>query len=52
MPHDASGKLLAVGDKVNVPATITAIQVGEEYCNLKLNLIFQCPHILTKQWQL
>jgi hypothetical protein len=36
MPHDLNGTLLAVGDTVMVPCIITAIQPGEDYCNLSL----------------
>jgi len=35
--HDRNGNPLKVGDKVNVPCTITATQTGEtEYCNVTL----------------
>ena len=32
--HDRNGKPLKVGDKVNVPCIVTAVQPGAEYCNL------------------
>jgi hypothetical protein len=34
MPHDAKGRELKVGDKVLVPAVVTSIAAGEDYCNL------------------
>jgi hypothetical protein len=36
MPHDRDGKLLEIGDMVNIPATVTAIQTGAEYCNISV----------------
>lgn len=36
MPHDRKNALLAIGDKVNIPAEITAIQQGTDYCNVTL----------------
>jgi hypothetical protein len=36
MPHDANGKLLNVGDKVNLPCTVKAVTTSEEYCNVTL----------------
>lgn len=36
MPHDRDGKLLLVGDNVMVPARITQINQGEDYCNVTL----------------
>jgi hypothetical protein len=36
MPHDRDGELVKVGDKVNIPAIVTAIQTGEEYCNISV----------------
>ena len=32
--HDANGHPLKVGDKVLVPAVITSLGGGEEYCNV------------------
>lgn len=43
MPHDANGKLLKVGDKVVVPATIKEIYEGEEYCNCEIELDHEMP---------
>lgn len=34
--HDARGKELKVGDTVLIPAVITDLQSGEEYCNVSL----------------
>jgi len=36
MPHDAKGNVLTVGDKVVIPATVTAVHQGTEFCNLDL----------------
>lgn len=36
MPHDANGKLLKVGDTVNVRCQVQDIFQTEEYCNLTL----------------
>jgi hypothetical protein len=43
MPHDANGNVLAVGDKVFIPGTITAIQPSEEYCNCSVELEHPMP---------
>jgi hypothetical protein len=39
MPHDRKGNLLQVNDIVNIPCKVTAVQTGEEYCNLNLESI-------------
>lgn len=39
MPHDKNGELLKVGDKVTVECEITAVQTGEEYCNLSVKTV-------------
>lgn len=36
MPHDMNGKVLKVGYVVNISCRITAIQLGEDYCNVNL----------------
>lgn len=36
MPHDLTGRELQVGDTVWVPAKVTRIHAGEDYCNLSL----------------
>jgi hypothetical protein len=36
MPHDQHGDLLAVGDRVQVPAVVQSISTGEDYCNLTI----------------
>ena len=36
MPHDLNGTEVRVGDRVNVPCKVTAIQLSEEYCNVTL----------------
>lgn len=36
MPHDRDGRLLSVGDTVNVPCRIKEIHNTEEYCNVTL----------------
>lgn len=48
MPHDRSGKTLVVGDKVLIPATVTAIQPGEDYCNCSVELDYLMPPDNTK----
>ena len=48
MPHDADGRLLQVGDSVIIPATVTAVQVGEEYCNLTVEYDIPMPPYTTK----
>lgn len=34
MPHDRSGNVLEVGDKISIGATVKSITTGEEYCNV------------------
>lgn len=34
MPHDKNGKLLEVGDIVNIPCVVKSISTGTDYCNL------------------
>lgn len=48
MPHDLKGNLVQVGDKVLIPATVTAVQVGEEYCNLSVEYDYPMPSYTTK----
>ncbi len=43
MPHDANGKVLAVGDKVHIPATVKAVHMAEDYCNLDLEFDLIMP---------
>lgn len=43
MPHDANGKLLEVGDKVNIPGTITNIGSDGPYCNVNVELDYSMP---------
>lgn len=43
MPHDRKGNLIAVGDKVFVPATVTSVQAGDNYCNCSLVLDEKMP---------
>lgn len=43
MPHDSKGNLLVVGDKVLIPATVTAIQTGDDYCNCSVKLDHPMP---------
>lgn len=33
MPHDKNGNLIVVGDRVDVPCVVTAVQAGDEFCN-------------------
>jgi hypothetical protein len=39
MPHDKNGKLLKVGDTVNVPCIVKSVSSGEEYCNVTLETV-------------
>jgi hypothetical protein len=32
--HDKNGKLLKVGDKVNIPCIIKSVSTSEDYCNI------------------
>ncbi|HEX8838342.1 MAG TPA: hypothetical protein VF748_15470 [Candidatus Acidoferrum sp.] len=43
MPHDANGNELKVGDKVNIPATVTMLTTGDEFCNCSVLLDFRMP---------
>jgi hypothetical protein len=43
MPHDRKGNILKEGDIVSIPARITSIQPGEEYCNVTLATIEPMP---------
>lgn len=36
MPHDRDGRLLSVGDLVNVPCRVKAIHDTEQFCNVDL----------------
>ena len=38
--HDAKGRALKVGDVVLIPARITELCEGEEYCNVEAKSIF------------
>lgn len=38
-----NGKVLKVGDIVNIPCRITSIQLGEEYCNVSLETLKTMP---------
>jgi hypothetical protein len=44
MPHDRSGKLLEVGDRVTIEATVAAVHAGEDYCNVTLAIGHELPH--------
>lgn len=37
--HDRNGTPLQKGDVVLVPAVITALQAGEDYCNVSLQTV-------------
>ncbi len=39
MPHDKNGQELKVGDTVNIEATVTDVQLGEEFCNVNLETV-------------
>ena len=36
MPHDLRDSPISVGDRVNVPCIVKAIQTGTDYCNVTL----------------
>ncbi len=38
--HDAKGRELKVGDTVLIPAKITSLAPGEEYCNVSAKSLF------------
>ena len=51
MPHDAHNKVLSVGDVVFVPARITKIFTGEDYCNAEIETLFgRRPDGLKEKW--
>lgn len=39
MPHDKNGKTLRPGDLVTMAFNVTAVQTGEEYCNVSLESV-------------
>ena len=39
MPHDINGNVLKVGDRITVECEITAVQAGEDYCNLTVSTV-------------
>lgn len=43
MPHDMKGKLVKVGDKVNVPCIVKEVQPGKDYCNVTLETVVPMP---------
>lgn len=43
MPHDRNGKLLKVGDVVNVPCRVTQLHEGTEHCNVQLETLEPMP---------
>jgi hypothetical protein len=36
MPHDVKGRELKVGDRVMLPAVVTNVQTGEDFCNCEI----------------
>lgn len=40
MPHDRNGKILEVGDIVNIPCKIKQIHLAEDYCNYDLEYLY------------
>lgn len=38
--HDAKGRALKVGDVVLIPAKITQLYAGEEYCNVGASSVY------------
>jgi hypothetical protein len=43
MPHDKNGELLAVGDRVMIPARVKAIHLTEDYCNCEVEMTERMP---------
>ncbi|MGB8887114.1 MAG: hypothetical protein WCC87_10355 [Candidatus Korobacteraceae bacterium] len=43
MPHDVKGKLVKVGDKVNVPCVVESVQPGKDYCNVTVRTALSMP---------
>lgn len=43
MPHDLNGKELKVGDRVVIPAIVTAIHPSRDYCNLDVQFEHPMP---------
>ena len=43
MPHDMNGRVLKVGDIVNIPCKVKSIQLGEDYCNVELETLYKMP---------
>jgi hypothetical protein len=39
MPHDRDGAPLKVGDEVTIPAVVTSISPGADYCNLSVETV-------------
>lgn len=36
MPHDANGKVVKVGDIVNIPCVVKSVTPAEDFCNCTL----------------
>lgn len=47
MPHDAKGQKLNVGDDVLIPAKVTQICEGEDFCNCTVELEHKMPPNMT-----
>lgn len=47
MPHDAHGKELSVGDRVNLPATVSQIYPGATTCNVVIETIHPAKQTTT-----
>lgn len=41
--HDANGKELKVGDKVNIPCIVTSFGEPGPYCNINVELVHPMP---------
>lgn len=39
MPHDKTGQLLAVGDRVLIECEVAEVYTGTDYCNVQLRTI-------------
>ena len=48
MPHDKNGNLIAVGDRVDIPCVVIAINPGDEYYNCTVETTEVMPPTNTK----
>ncbi len=43
MAHDVKGKLIKVGDKVNIPCTVESVEKAVDGCNVTLRTVHPMP---------